>query len=142
MRVFKTIIVLLIGCLLVCGLALADAPCGSIQKAEAKKNVTKMTFAMKAYSKETVKSLVELMKEDKGVLGVKPDKAKSEIHITFDPGVTKPEVVTGYAKKANENMKLVSEETVPYDPKGCGACPSRSRCPSAMAAEKAAAKTD
>ncbi len=99
------------------------------------------TFAVPDLDEALGKQLAATVGQDEGVVSAKPEPDKGHFLVTFTPGVASPDAILTLVRSVSPEAQLegVAAAAGGAAKKGCGGCPSKSKCPKARAAEEAAA---
>ena len=94
------------------------------------------SYAIPDLSAELGKQLVASLGEQPGVVSARVDEEKGLFLVTFQPGQTDPAAMLARLQTVAEGATLteVGAAAAGADKKGCGGCPSKSKCPKARAA--------
>jgi len=99
------------------------------------------TFAVPELDEALGKQLATAVGEEKGVVSAKPDLDKGQFLVTFTPGESSPDGLLTRIQSVSSGAQLegVAAAEGGAKKKGCGGCPSKSKCPKAKAEAEAAA---
>ncbi len=94
------------------------------------------SYAVPDLSAELGKQLVASLGEQPGVVSARVDEDKGLFHVTFQPGQTDPAAMLTRLQTVAQGATLteVGAAAAGAEKKGCGGCPSKSKCPKAQAA--------
>ncbi len=108
----------------------------AVDSPEAAPTAEVASYAVPDLSAELGKQLVASLGEQPGVVSARVDEEKGLFHVTFQPGQTDPAALLARLLTVAEGATLteVGAAAAGADKKGCGGCPSKSKCPKARAA--------
>ena len=94
------------------------------------------SYAVPDLSAELGRQLVASLGEQPGVVSARVDEEKGLFLVTFRPGQTDPATMLSQLQTvaAGATLTEVGAAAAGKDEKGCGGCPSKSKCPKARAA--------
>jgi len=89
------------------------------------------TFSVPDMDAALVKSLVDALAGEKGIVSAKPDTDAGTLHVTFEPGTTNPSTIGKVLStvSAGAQLEKVAASTDPAQPAhDCGGCPMHDTC--------------